>query len=573
MLTCLRIRNFAIIDSLELELGPGLNVLTGETGAGKSIVIQALQLVLGARPRGQSIRTGAKQAEVEALFDIQGHPELAEQLRALEVEVDADREGADGEPLVVRRVLLPSGRTRAYLNGRMVTAQQLAQVTQGLTDISSQHEHTRLIDPRAHLEFLDAAADLMPLREGASEAYENLSRAHRALREFEASMRQREERLDLLRYQLQEIDSVQPEAGELEKLQQKRDRLQHAETLRTTTNEVGQVLYSGDGSVSERLTRAAHEVRHAATMDASLTEYAEQLETLCTQAEELGRELGGYAQGIDANPAQLDRIQERLEGLRRLIRKYGGDLSEVLQRQEQARLELTRLEDVEQTRLELEQSLGREESRARSVGQELRDRRHRAASDLSSNLGRELRDLGMGSARIEVRVATLDPRADDVTVDGARFTRTGMDQAEFLIAPNAGEPVRPLRKIASGGELSRALLGIKHVLAGIRQAGLYVFDEVDVGVGGAIADAIGQKMREVAQHHQVLCITHLAQVASFADHHFVVEKIEKDGRTQSRIFALDESQRIQEVARMLGGARVSKTTREAAKEMLTAAQP
>jgi DNA repair protein RecN (Recombination protein N) len=561
MLTCLRIRDLAIIDSLDVELGPGLNVVTGETGAGKSIMVDALELVLGAKGKSELVRTGAAQAEVEALFDIGEDPELKARLSELGVELDESE-------VVIRRVLFANGRTRAFVNGRLASAQQLAALVRGLADISSQHEHHTLSNPTTHLGYLDAFAHLGAQREATGRSYAVVKRAHDALREFETRLGDRAQREDLLRYQIREIEEVSPRAGEEVELGEQRDRLKHADTLMRLSGDAAETLYERDGSVSEALAQVALSVLEAAQLDTSLIELAHQLEGARTQLEEAARELGRYTRSIHADPEALTGVEERLHALHRLKRKYGGTLEAVIEHLTKSRGELSALTDHEGTsetmRAEYERALQAAAKCARALSAD----RKRAAGKLAAAISKELASLGMGGARIEVDVSPLEGRSGEIEVDGARLSALGVDRAEFLIAPNKGEVARPLMRIASGGELSRAMLAIKRVLAGIGPAGMYVFDEVDSGVGGAVAEVIGRKIRDVAEHRQVLCITHLPQIAVFADHHYKVEKAVIGERTQSSVRKLSRKEQEEEIARMLGGLRITAKTRAAAAEML-----
>jgi DNA repair protein RecN (Recombination protein N) len=561
MLTCLRIRDLAIIDSLEVELGPGLNVVTGETGAGKSIMVDALELVLGGKGRAELVRTGAAQAEVEALFDLsEEDPALREQLAALGIEHEKE--------LVIRRVLASNGRTRGFVNGRLATAQQLTELTRGLADISSQHEHHTLTNPATHLGYLDAFAKLASQRERVGEAYLAARRAHEALQELEKHIGNRAQREDLLRFQAKEIEEVGPRVGEEAELSEQRDRLRHADTLMRLSGDAAEALYDRDGSICEELAQAAHHVAEAATLDATLRDLSAQLEAARSQLEEAARELGRYTRGIQADPAALAELEERLHALTKLKRKYGGSLEAVLDHLARTQKELAAFDDYEGTNAELRNAYDRALGAAAKEARTLSKHRKLAANKLAGAISEELSALGMGGARITVEVSALEGRSGELDVDGARLSSTGIDRAELLIAPNKGELPRPLSKVASGGELSRAMLAIKRVLAGLGPAGMYVFDEVDSGVGGAVAEVIGRKIRDVAQHRQVLCITHLPQIAVFADTHLKVEKAIVDERTCSTVRRLNKSEQEAEIARMLGGLKITAKTRAAAAEML-----
>jgi DNA repair protein RecN (Recombination protein N) len=577
MLTCLRVRNFAIIDRLELELGAGLNVVTGETGAGKSILVDALSLVLGARARPEVVRTGADCAEVEALFDLEGSPEIIARLEAAGIPGAGDAESAGFGELVVRRVVQASGRTRAYVNGRLATAAQLAEIAAGLADLSSQHEHHSLTDPAMHLVYLDAFARLEDDRTRMVEAYEALREAQRALHGAAGAERGREEREDLLAFQVREIDELAPVLGEKETLRAEREVLRHAERLARTAGGAEDALYGADGAVSELLARVANDVAEIARLDAKLAPFAAELADARARIEDVAQELGRYARGVTGDPERLVDVDERLDRLARAERKYGGSLEAVLAHAERARAELDTLQHHDEHVAALEAAREAAQERASLVARHLSTRRQEAALALGRAISDELTSVGMAGGRVLVAVTPPEKRATgeghaELEVDGARLGPTGIDHAEFLLAPNRGEEPKALRRIASGGELSRALLAIKRVLAGLRPAGLYVFDEVDTGVGGAVAEVIGRKLKDVARHHQVLCITHLPQIAVHADVHFRVSKEVVDERTRSTVTRLDSGERREEVARMLGGVKVTAKTRAAAVEMLREAR-
>ncbi|HEY2733093.1 MAG TPA: DNA repair protein RecN, partial [Polyangiales bacterium] len=516
MLLCLRVKNLAIIDTLEVEFPAGMNVVTGETGAGKSILVNALSLVLGARGEPQVVRTGAAEAEVEALFDIADHPRARE--RAAEMGIDADDE------LVLRRVIQASGRTRAYVNGRLASAAQLAELARGLCDISSQHEHHTLVDAGSHVHFLDAFAALEPLRAEMVSAYHALSEAHTTLESHGDDSSKRVERADLLRYQIREIEELDPQPGEQTALLEERERLRHAERLAEVTGHAEDVLYARDGALCAELARLLRGLQEAVPLDARLGPIAVQLASAHRELEDASRELGTYARAVVHDPARLAEVDERLDAMSRLARKYGGSVESALAHKERARLELNTIDHGAEHREALEKARAAAEARAREVAEQLSRARRAAAQTLGRAVSEELASLAMGDATITVEVEPSRGREGELAVDGVRLSTTGIDRVEFLIATNAGETPRPLSKIASGGELSRAMLALKRVLAGLGPGGLYVFDEVDAGVGGAVAEVIGRKIRDVSRHHQVICITHLAPIAVFANAHYRVQK-------------------------------------------------
>ncbi|MCC7536637.1 MAG: DNA repair protein RecN [Deltaproteobacteria bacterium] len=571
------IRNLAIIERLEVDLGAGLNVVTGETGAGKSIVVDALSLVLGARSSAEVVRTGEDAAEVEAVFDAYGDDTLLAALDAAGVR--------EGDEVLLRRVVSSSGRSRAWINGRLATLAQLAELAPRLVDISSQHEHQSLADPAVHLELLDEFAALDADRAEMQAAYDAMLDATRALDAVVLDDRARAEREDLLRFQLREIDEVAPRAGEEEELTAERARLAHGERLRGTASSAEERLYSGDGALCESLGAIAADLATAGRLDATLAPWADQVDAARTSLEEVGRELGGYLRKLPSDPERLGEVEDRLHQVTRIRRKYGPSIEDVLARRDASRTELEGLERHEERLETLRAAREAALKEAGDVARRLSKKRRDAARKLGDGISAELGALGMGSARVTVDVAPLDgalpsprpspsggegdsARGPRASVDGTRLSARGMDRVELLIAPNKGEEPRPLRRIASGGELSRAMLAVKTVVAGLRAAGTYVFDEVDAGVGGAVAEAIGRKIKDVSRHRQVVCITHLPQIAVWGDRHFHVSKHEAKGRTVSAIAELAGRDRTEEISRMLGGARITDKTRAAAEELL-----
>jgi DNA repair protein RecN (Recombination protein N) len=563
VLTCLRVRSFAIIEALEVELDAGLNIVTGETGAGKSILVDALQLVLGARGRPEVVRTDAEAAEVEALFDLSDQPAALAALHDQGIDTEGE--------LLVRRVVTASGRTRAYINGRLATLAQLKELTKGLADISSQHEYHSLADPRQHLTYLDAFASHAALLEEVAQAHGALVDAAARLEEVVTEERGRADREDLLRFQVDEIDSLRDALDKEEELSIERERLRHAEKLGTAAGEAEAQLYSDDASICGAVARIAASVEQASTFDPSLEPMAAQVREALLQLEDAASELGSYARDLSFDPGRLAALEEQLDRLSRIKRKYGGNGAEILAYRDQAAKELDSLERYEERLDRHQREYDEALEEAARVALALRSKRQAAAAKLSKAISKELSSLGMGEAKVTVELAALEGGPRELQVEGARLSPTGIDHAELLIAPNRGEDAKPLRKIASGGELSRAMLAIKRVLAGLGPASLYVFDEVDAGVGGAVAEVIGRKIHEVAKHSQVLCITHLPQISAYADAHYRVHKEVVGQRTKSDIRLLSEKERLEEIARMLGGVTITDQARAAAQALLQSA--
>ncbi|WP_437782270.1 DNA repair protein RecN [Sorangium sp. So ce1097] len=564
MLVALRVKNFILMDALELRLEPGFNVLTGETGAGKSIVVGALSLVLGGRASAEQIRPGADEAEIEALFDVRSSDRAMAMLDAAGI--------ASGGELVVRRVVQATGRSRAYLNGRLCTAGELQALAPELADVASQHESVALTDPSTHLGYLDRFGRLVPARsELAADvaALEAISAELRAARERE---RGRGEREAFLAFQLQAIDALSPRPGELADLAAERNRLRHAGRLHDITRRAASRLDQGDDAMCDELARLASELQAAAEIDPALDPVARAVDACWTELSEAARQIARYAERAEADPDRLSEIEDRMYRLEGLLRQHGPTIEDVLAARARLAAELEQLSGVESHVAELERRRDALLAVAAERARKLSAKRRKAGEKLGAAISAELADLGMGGARVVVDVAPHGGDRAELIVDGARLGQDGIDRVEFLISPNKGIDPRPLRRIASGGELSRALLALKRVLAECGPAGLYVFDEVDSGVGGAVADKIGRAIGDVARHHQVLCITHLAPIAAFADAHFVVAKENAGGIAKSSVVRVDKKDRIAEVARMLSGAKVTGASLKAATELIEAAR-
>lgn len=558
MLSHLVIRNFAIIHHLEIPFHRGLTVLSGETGAGKSIVIDALNLLLAGRATADVIRTDEDQAVVEGIFELGQHKDrVASLLDELGIET------GDGQ-LLVRRIVSRSGRNKVFINGCLTTLNTLGEVTRGLVDISGQHEHISLLNTDRHLDMLDEFAVLAELRTTMRERFSHVKTLRAELASLKNNVRERLHRIDFLRFQLQEIEAAKLIPGEEEELEAELQLLKHAAKIVDATSRSENLLY-GDASANTRVGEAIHLLTKAANYDPRIEALVERLNEAQYAIEDVARELASYNSSIEADPRRLDTIQERLEALKHLKRKHGVDIPSILAEAEKMRLELNRLENAEERGAEIEGALKRAEALAFETAQKLSKERRAAALLLARSVKQELGDLNMVNAQFNVAFV---PEAMPENVTTADLTERGMDQIEFLLAANKGEQPKPLNKVASGGELSRVMLAMKNVLAERDTIPTYIFDEVDTGIGGSTADMVGAKIAESAAEHQVICITHLAQIASRGKHHYLVEKITEGARTETIIRPLTAEERIEEIARMLGGARVTSKTREAAEELL-----
>ncbi|EDM76472.1 DNA repair protein RecN [Plesiocystis pacifica SIR-1] len=572
MLDYLHIRGLALLDDVALEFEPGMNVLTGETGAGKSIIVDALALLRGARGRGELVREGDEAARVEAQFTVREgvHARLGGFFDTHDLDLE------NGQ-LVVERKLKRSGRGRAAVQSNLTTLSVLSELGGELLEICSQHEHHSLTHVGHHLELLDAHAELDG-PEGPLERYAAEYRGWRALVQRVEDIRDHEaerlQRADYLRFQIEELERVAPEPGEHEALRERLTLLRDAHELGRFSAEAHQLLYERDDAIASRLAVLLDRARRLGEGKklAALDEMAEQLESAQIAAEEAASAAARMSDAIECGPGELEQVQDRVHELERLRRKHGCDIDELLERVAAMGEELESLEGAEEQLGELEAEALSRHRRCLALADELHERRAAAAGSLARAVEAELTALHIPNARLAVAIQPFDARSESDADEAPKLGPRGRDRAELRFSANPGEPLAPLTKVASGGELSRVLLAVKSVLSTEQRVSTYVFDEVDAGVGGAVAEAIGSRLRKAASHHQVLCITHLPQIAAFADAHFRVQKQVVDGRTVTRVVALDEDARVEELARMLGGKRVTASAREHARALIDEAR-
>jgi DNA repair protein RecN (Recombination protein N) len=562
MLSQLRIRDFAIIDDLSMEIGPGLNVLTGETGAGKSILVEALNLALGGRARADVIRGGAEEASVEALFE--GDRRLVRRL----AEMDIDAEGG----LLVRRVVSRAGKNRITVNGSPMTLALLERIAEDLVDLTGQHEHHSLLRPDTHLAILDDLGNLGSEREAVAGTYAGLAALLEERAALEKDERERSAREDFLAFQVREIREAALRPGEEEALAVERARLRSAEKLHAATAGGEEALYGADLAAAAAVARVERELTDLGSIDPELGAYAEQLSAARLEIEDVARSLGRYARGIAADPQRQAEVEERLALLARLRRKYGSTVEEVIATGERLAAELERLEGAAERLQAIAREIDADQRTLETACRALTEGRQKAAKRLGKAVEIELATLALSGARLVARVEPRPPSDEGIAVAGARAGPRGADRVEILFAPNRGEEARALARIASGGELARVTLAVKMVLCANDPIGTYVFDEVDAGIGGAVGEVVGRKLREVSRERQVLCVTHLPQIAAFADRHFRVSKRVSGGRTVCEVDLLTEEDRKLEIARMLGGLKITEKTRAHAEEMIRAAR-
>lgn len=559
MLLDLEIRDFAIIDDLRIQFGAGLNALTGETGAGKSIIIDALGAVLGERTSADLVRTGARTAFVDARFALDGLA-AAPAIGALLDEHGIDT--SDGE-LIMSREIQAGGRSTARINGRTVTVALMSALGQHLVDIHGQSDHLSLLRPAAQLAILDRFGHLDGDRNSVAELVREWRRLRARLDAVDSGMRERAQRIDLLRFQIEEISATELRTGEDAELEVERTRLANAERLAMLVATAAASVGGNDvteSSASDTLRAATRPLGDAAAIDVSLNALSERLEDVALQAEEIALELRDYLDGLDVDPSRLEVVQERLDTIKQLKRKYGGTIEEILVYAEEAGRELEELGGSEHDESALRARAGELESQVRNAAAALSRERLAAATRLAGEASRAARDLNLGSMMFDIVVRAK--------TGAAPFDETGADQVEFMFAPNAGEVSKSLARVASGGETARMMLALKSVLADSDRTPTLVFDEVDVGIGGRSGQMVGHKLQQLAAAHQVIVITHLPQIAAVAEHHFKIRKETTTGRTISRVDLLEASDRIDELAAMIDGEPPSAASRKAALEML-----
>ncbi len=550
MLVELRIRDYAVVEDLTLELGAGLNVLTGETGAGKSIIVGALSLLLGERASSDVVRAGADRATVEAVFDIDGLPEVKRV-------VDDHGFRVEDGLLILRREVAVEGRNRAWVCGSPATAGVVGALGSALVDLHGQHEHQTLLRPTDQRAILDAFGGCLELAGAVAEGYARLQALRAELEAREERRREVESRADFLRFQLDEIDEAELAPGEDEELENEAGRHEHAEELARGTADVYAALYEEEDSVSDRLGAVRQALARLASFDSGLSDIAERLAEVTHLVDDLGRRIGDYASQVEHDPERLEEVRVRLDRIFRLKRKYGPELADVLETAQRVRAELQDLDDADHDLSRLNAERTEAETALRRTASELSAARSNAARRLADAVAETLPDLGLAGGRFEVDLSTHT----SVSAGGA-------ESIEFRVATNRGFAPMPLARIASGGELSRVMLALKSILASVDSVPVLVFDEIDSGVGGVIATSVAAKLAEVAGRHQVFVVTHLPQVASRAEAHLLVEKGDDAGITTTRVRRLVGDERVEEVARMLGGDPESRASRDHARELL-----
>ncbi|MDI1241993.1 MAG: DNA repair protein RecN [bacterium] len=569
MLNLLKIKNIALIDSLELEFGPGLNLLTGETGSGKSIIVDSLGALAGERVTNDLIKDGSESAQIEGLFTIERTEPLAELLDETGIEAESE--------LIVRREISLAGKNRIFVNNQLVTAAFLKRLGEHLVDIHGQGEQTSLFDSDTHLELLDEYAKNGKLRDRVAAAYEDWSQARRELNQLQRGESEKLQLLDILKFQVDEIRKADLKPEEEAGLDEEKRRLNNVEKLNSLSGDALDLLYDADDATVTTLERAIRKIDELAEYDSRFADYKEGLNAAQAVLNDLSFAVRAFSTHLEFSHERLAEIEDRLAEITRVARKYGGSVGSALVHLAESEAKLYAIENAEIHQEEAKKRVRETRNAYISAAAELSAARSKAAGKFSKEVENALSAVALNRAKFEVRVesaggnASLNGQGDPLDAPDSGFTRKGFDAVEFLFSANSGESVKQLARVASGGEASRLMLILK-TAAKEKQAGkAVVFDEIDAGIGGRVAEAVGTKLKELATGQQVLCVTHQAQVASKADVHFVVEKTMTKSRTAITVRPLDDAERIEEIARMLAGEKITDAARENAREMIAAA--
>lgn len=546
MLKELRIRNLAIIDDLTVRFKKGFNVLTGETGAGKSIIVDALSIALGNRAQSELVRSGEKEADVQAYFDLEG-----EGISGLGIDVS--------DELILRRSIVHTGKSRAYINDTMVSLQSLLNVGSSIVDIHGQHEHQSLLSIEKQKLLLDSYGKLNSEREEVESLFKEVQALNREKNELGQKIREKAQRIDLLKFQIQEIDGASLKTGEKESLIEERTVLLNLSKLKELTEQAYSIIYGSEGSCTEKLSLIIKKVKEMSSIDPSTSEILNLLESALPFIEDATISLRGLKEKYNLEQNRLSVIEERLEIIKKLEKRYGDGIEAILNYRDEAEKELNSLELTDERLNYLESEIKVKEDMLIKSANALSEKRKFVAKELEELVMKELSELSFRNAEFRIDIKEVP------------ITSTGIDRIEFLFSANIGEPPKPLSKVASGGELSRVMLALKSILADVDNIPVLIFDEVDAGIGGKTAERVGKKLKAISKRHQVLCTTHLAQIASLGDFHLKVEKKNKDGGVSVEVKELSGNERVDEIARMLSG-RITEVSLKHAKELLGSAK-
>lgn len=557
MLLEMSIKNYVIIEQQVIAFEPGLNVITGETGSGKSLIIDALSAVTGGKLSKEDIRTGEEKASIEALFSLDGISDIKDVMEEYGIESDEDN------CLVIKREVNAQGKSVCRLNGQIVTLSILKRIAQYLVDIVGQNEYQLLFNAVKHGEYVDSFGgdEINNIRQDVKSLRDKLDELQEKLNKNSGNASERERKLDILKFQVEEIGNARLSKNEDEELRNRRHLLINAEKLLKGVTNVYEILFSGSsgsGGVSDMLSESVGTLRELAGIDENLESYKSKIEGIIYQLEDIRGELRSYRDSIELNDSEINFIEERLDQINKLKRKYGSSIEEILSYMGNAEEELQELIDSEKHMVELEKEIEKIKEQYLMKARLLSDKRKKKAEILEKLIEKELQDLNMYGSRFVIRIMR----------DESLISSNGIDRIEFMISPNPGEPEKPLSKIASGGEMSRVMLAIKNAFSEIEKAPCVVFDEIDAGVGGQTANMVGQKIKAISKNVQILCITHLPQIASISDNHIFVDKKVQDNKTYTEIRILSADERVEEIARMLGGNENIEASMEHAKKMV-----
>jgi DNA repair protein RecN (Recombination protein N) len=566
MLTLLKIKNIALIDELQLEFAKGLNLLTGETGSGKSIIVDSLGALTGERVSSDLIKEGEETAQIEGLFSVFSSAELLGAFDESGIEIENSNE----IDLIVRRELAVTGRNRIFVNNQLVTQSFLKKIGAFLVDIHGQGEQATLFNPATHLEMLDEYANLENLRANVAEKYRAMNSVQKEIENLQADEAQKLQLLDILQFQVDEIGKVNLQIGEDDALEEEKRRLNNVEKLSTLSDEAYLLLYENEEATVATLEKAVRRVTELAEYESSFREYLEGLQTAQAVLEDLAFSVRSFSSNLEFSPERLEEIETRLAEIARLKRKYGGTIESALEHFQESEERLKNIETAELREKELRKKLSKARAEYIEIAIDLHEKREKAARKFEKEIEKSLKAVALEKARFEVKIEMPEKGVllDETNIKP--FTAKGFDKIEFYFSANVGESVKPIAKVASGGEASRLMLILKTTAKLSEFEKAMVFDEIDAGIGGRVAEAVGLKLKELARTQQVLCVTHQPQVASLADQHFLVEKESVGKKTVVGVRELSENEQVEEIARMLAGEKITETARIHAREMLAA---
>ncbi|MFO7890063.1 MAG: DNA repair protein RecN [bacterium] len=565
MLKNLYVKNFALIDELKVNFEKGLNILTGETGAGKSIIIGALGALLGDKVDKDFIRQGKSKAVVEGSFRVSD--QLINSIKNLNVDFN------DNE-LILRREIKKDTRSRTFANDSPISISVLQEIGDLLVDLHGQHAHQSLLHVKKHIDFLDDYGVSDNLIDAVNQSYNSLSNFKKQLKELTEQERQLKERKELLEFQVKEIEGVGPQLGEEEELEKQENILKNSEKIHELSNQLSEVLYEGDNSVYEKIAEAESQLSSLSSIGSDFNKWAESCNTAGVCIEEVVKSLQEFAEKIEFDPQVIEEIRERLGQFALLKKKYGTTIDEVLKFCKKAENDLKKIDSMESDIEQINQEIKNEKTRLAGLAAELSENRKSSAKELEEKTVKIFSELGLKGGVFKIEVMPQKDPEGDITIDDQKYkvTNRGIDRVEFFISLNPGEKPKPLAKIASGGEISRIMLALKNVLAETDNIPVLIFDEIDSGISGRVAGAVGNNLKEVARKHQIICITHLPLIASYGQTHFRVEKRAENNRTSTHIYSLSEEERVQELAKLIGGEMINETTLQNARDLLGEAE-